>query len=158
MIFFYQVGSKVRGDCFGELALMTLSPRAATVTVSSDSAMLFTLEREDFQHFLISSGMRATHTKAVNPSAPEAPDFPLDYMIVSKATPFHPNCVLLLPQTELTRAPTSSPTDAGRKLLAATASTALVPFRGLLLQPWPDALNDSVVDVLGASPFLCGFI
>jgi hypothetical protein len=137
---------------------MTISPRAATVTVSSDSAMLFTLEREDFQHFLVSSGMRANHRTAINQNAPEAPDFPLDYMIVPKATPFHPNCIVLLPPTELTRAPTTSPKDAGQKSFAATASSALLPFRGLLLQPWPDALNDSVVDVIGTSPFICGFI
>jgi hypothetical protein len=142
----------VRGDCFGELALMTMSPRAATVMVISDSATVFTLEREDFQHFLISSGMRANYSSAVNESAPEAPDFPLDYMIIPKAPPFHPNCVVLLPQPELSRAPTSSASGAAQKPRSTTVTAALAPFRGLLLQPWPDALNDSEVDVLGAPP------
>jgi hypothetical protein len=129
---------------------MTMSPRAATVLVISESATVFTLEREDFQHFLVSSGLRANYSSAVNESAPEAPDFPLDYMIIPKAPPFHPNCVVLLPQPELSRAPTSSTSGAVQRPRSTTTSAALAPFRGLLLQPWPDALNDSEVDVLGA--------
>ncbi len=143
----------MRGDCFGELALMTISPRAATVMVTSNSASVFTLERQDFQHFVVSSGMRANQHSINTSSSPEAPEFPLDYMIVPKSSPFHPNCIVLLPQPELSRAPS----DAGQVVRPRTASAsvaspgspALARFHGLLLQPWPDALNDSLIDVLG---------
>ena len=137
---------------------MTLTPRAATVIVSSDSALIFTLDRQEFQHFVISSGLRSNQMTIINASLPKAPDLPMDYITVPKTPPFHPNCVVLLPPPELNRAPPSTPGDAGissdarQRARAAVPSTTLLPFRGLLLQPWPDALNDSVIDVLGACP------
>lgn len=53
-------GSKVvefgPGALFGELALMYSQPRAATVNVSSPSAMLFALDRDAFQMLLATDG------------------------------------------------------------------------------------------------------
>jgi hypothetical protein len=146
-----QVGTKVRGDCFGELALMTISPRSATVMVTSNSASIFTLERQDFQHFVVSSGMRAGQGLITTNILPEAPEVSLDYTIVPKSTPFHPNCIALLPQPELSRAPSDASQAARPRAVSAASpgSPALARFHGLLLQPWPDALNDSLVDVLG---------
>jgi hypothetical protein len=146
-----QVATKVRGDCFGELALMTISPRAATVMVTSNSASVFTLERQDFQHFVVSSGMRAAHHFITTSILPEAPEVPDNYMIVPKSTPFHPNCIALLPQPELSRDPSDASQAARPRAFSAASpgSPALARFHGLLLQPWPDALNDSLVDVLG---------
>ena len=162
--FFNQVGTKGRGESVGELALMTISPRTATVMVSSNSATIFSLARQEFQNFVILSGIHADlsakKTYVHNQSVPEAPELPLHYVVVPKAPPFHPNCAILLPQSELARAPGSSPSGVGEThqsrtaLVTSAASSTLVTFRGLLLQPWPDALNDSTVDVLGAPP-LC---
>ena len=92
---------------------MTLTPRAATVIVSSDSALIFTLDRQEFQYFVISSGLRSNQMTIINESLPEAPDLPMDYITVPKTPPFHPNCVVLLPPPELNRAPPSTPGDAG---------------------------------------------
>jgi len=44
------------GALFGELALMYSAPRAATVTVASDSATLWALERDAFKMLLVSKG------------------------------------------------------------------------------------------------------
>lgn len=47
------VGHAGPGECFGELALLYDSPRAATCRLSSDSAVVYTLERGDFKKTLM---------------------------------------------------------------------------------------------------------
>ena len=142
---------------------MTISPRAATVLVNSNSATIFTLERQEFQFFVVSSGIHAAQSSSSFQGIPEAPEFPLDYMVIPKTLPFHPNCSVLLPHSELARSPSSNPSDAGHtmrgspsvRVFASSVSVvsgSKVRVRGLLLQPWPDALNDSMVDVLSNPP------
>ena len=48
--------SYTKGDCFGELALLYDNPRAATVTCTSRSALLYTLGRIPFRN-LVSSAL-----------------------------------------------------------------------------------------------------
>lgn len=54
------LGTKVlsvgAGALFGELALMYMAPRAATVTVTSTTAKLWALEREPFKMLLVQTG------------------------------------------------------------------------------------------------------
>jgi len=157
--FLNQVGSKMRGESFGELALMTMSPRAATVIVSSHSARIFSLEREEFQNFVVLSGVLADQNSKnafAHQSVPEPPDLPLHYMVVPKVPPYHPNCAVLLPQPELARSPVIELSVSGQTFGSRTStvtSSTLVTYRGLLLQPWPEALNDTMVDVLGDFPY-----
>jgi len=54
----------VAGDCFGELALLYNSPRAATVKCS-ESGVLWALERKKFRHVMI-RGAAATMQSAAN--------------------------------------------------------------------------------------------
>ena len=148
---------------------MTISPRAATVLVNSNSATIFTLERQEFQHFLVSSGIHSAQSTSSFQGIPEAPEFPLDYVVVPKALPFHPNCSVLLPHSELARSPGSNSSDAGqtttrgsqsvrgRATSVASGPSSHVHVRGLLMQPWPDALNDSMVDVLSIPPYPSSF-
>jgi hypothetical protein len=137
---------------------MTNSPRTATVLVTSSSAIIFTLQHQDFQYFMICSGLHANSLNTFSSqSVPEAPELPLHFLKVPVSPPFHPNCIVPLAPAELARAPSSSqgaevPPTRPRVSTAASASSALVNFRGLLLQPWPEALNDSNVNVLGALP------
>ncbi len=164
-----QVASKFPGECFGELALMTISPRAATVLVNSNSATIFTLERQEFQHFLVSSGIHSAQSTFSFQGIPEAPEFPLDFVVVPKALPFHPNCSVLLPHFELARSPSISSSDAGetttrgsqsvrgRATTVSSGHSSHVHVRGLLMQPWPDALNDSMVDVFSIPPYPSSF-
>ena len=164
-----QVASKFPGECFGELALMTISPRAATVLVNSNSATIFTLERQEFQHFLVSSGIHAAQSTFSFQGIPEAPEFPLDFVVVPKALPFYPNCSVLLPHFELARSPSISSSDSGetttrgsqsvrgRATTVSSGHSSHVHVRGLLMQPWPDALNDSMVDVLCIPPYPSSF-
>ena len=157
---------------------MTISPRAATVLVNSNSATIFTLERQEFQHFLVSSGIHAAQSTFSFQGMPEAPEFPLDFVVVPKALPFYPNCSVLLPHFELARSPSISSSDSGetttrgsqsdtttrgsqsvrgRATTVSSGHSSHVHVRGLLMQPWPDALNDSVVDVLSIPPYPSSF-
>ena len=46
------------GEAFGELALLYNAPRAATITTSSDEAVLYALDRMTFNHIVKGAAMR----------------------------------------------------------------------------------------------------